>query len=800
MNDLRIALRVLRKNPSYATVAVLTLAIGIGSATAIFSVLNAVVLRPLPYADSDRLVLIRDSSPPRLPEFSLSPGRFLEWTKRSRTFESLAAFQNDSVNLTGAGEPFKLRGSLVTATTFPMLGIAPRLGRTFTAEEDRPGNAAEVILSEATWKGHFGADPNIAGRKVLFDDKPFTIIGVMPASFVFPSVTTEYWRPIAFTPQQATQYGSHYITGIGKLKVGQTVEAAQADLARASREIESLDGNHGWTSLVFSYLGYTVRNVRAGLIVLAGAVAVVLLIACANVANLLLARGLGRQRELAVRAALGASRRRLLRQMLSENLVLGAVGSVAGLAIAAGLLKVVTTSSSVTLPRLQTIGLDTPTVLFALGLAVLTPVIFGLLPATQISRTQLRDVLAQGGRGGANALRARTRAILIVGEVALAVMLVASSSLLLRSFSRLVAVPAGFDTTHELVVPIQLPDARYADASARDQFWSGFLERLAQVPGVEAAAFTQSVPFISDYVSVFEIEGITPADTNQSPNMNFYAISDDYFKAMGIPVIRGRVFDRRDTATSQNVVIISKTTADRYFGGVDPIGRRITAIHQGPASKGAAEIIGVVGDIKQYGLDATTTLQMYQPQRQHGYFSSFTLVVRSAASPDALTASVRGVLHDMDPNLPIATARTIGSYVDASTGPQRFTTALLGGFAGIALLLAAIGVYGLVSFAVAQRTQEIGIRMALGARSSAVLGLVVRQGLGLTAVGVVLGALATFWAARWLQAQLFEASTADSVVALLIAPVALLVAAALACYVPSRRALRVEPVTALRHM
>jgi putative ABC transport system permease protein len=799
MTDLKIALRVLRKNPSYAAVAILTLAIGIGSATAIFSVLNAVVLRPLPYADSDRLVLIRDAAPPRFPEFSLAPGRFLEWTKRSRSFDSLAAFQSDSINLTGSGEPLKMRGYLVSATTFPMLGVPPRLGRTFTADEDRPGSDFEVILAEGTWRSHFGADPSIVGRKVLFDDKPFTVVGVMPSTFVFPSVTAEYWRPIAFTAQQATQYGSHYITGIGKLKAGVTVEAAQADLSRASREIESLPGNQGWTSLVFSYLGYSVRNVRSGLFVLAGAVAVVLLIACANVANLLLARGLGRQRELAVRAALGASRPRLLRQMLSENVVLGAIGSVAGLAIAAGLLKVVTTSTSVVLPRLQTIGLDAPTLGFALLLAVLTPIIFGLLPAAQISRTQLRDVLAQGGRSGSHALRARTRAVLIIGEVALAVVLVASSSLLLRSFARLTAVPAGFDTTHELVVPISLPATRYPDAAARDVFWSGFLERLSDVPGVEAAAVTQSVPFISDYVSVFEIAGITPADTNQSPNTNFYAVSDNYFKAMGIPLLRGRSFGPMDTAKSHNVVVISKTLADRYFATVDPIGRRINNIHQGPQNVDA-EIVGVVGDIKQYGLDAATTLQVYQPERQHGYFSSLTLVVRSMASPDALTHSVRGVLHDMDPNLPIANARTIGSYVDASTGPQRFTTSLLGGFAGIALLLAAIGVYGLVSFAVAQRTQEIGIRMALGARSSTVLGLVLRQGLGLTAIGVVLGTIATFWAARWLQAQLFEASTGDSVVALLIAPTALLAAAALACYVPSRRALRVEPVTALRHM
>ena len=800
MADLRIALRVLRKNPSYAIVAIATLAIGIGASTAIFSVLNAVVLRPLPYADSDQLVLIRDSAPPRFPEFSVSPGRYLEWTRRSRAFESMAAFESDSVNLTGSGEPLKMRGYLVSATTFPLLGIAPKLGRTFTAEEDRPGSNAEVILSEAAWRAHFGGDLALVGKQILFDDKPVTVIGVMPASFTFPSTVTEYWRPIAFTHDEETRYGSHYISAIARLKPGVTVEVARADLERAAREIESLDGNKGWTALVFSYLGYTVRGVKSGLFVLAGAVGVVLLIACANVANLLLARGLGRQRELAVRAALGASRPRLLRQMLSENVVLGVVGSVAGLAIAAAMLKIVTSSTSIALPRLQTIGLDAPTLLFAVSLAALTPLVFGLLPAAQISRTQLRDVLAQGGRGGSRALRARTRAMLIIGEVALAVVLVASSSLLLRSFARLTAVPAGFDTTHELIVPISLPSARYPDASTRDQFWTALLDTVSHLPGVEAIGLTQSVPFISDFVSTFEIAGVTSSDDSKQPTTNFYAVSDNYFKAMGIPLLQGRAFGPTDIAGGQNVVVISKTLADRYFANVDPIGRTITSIHQGPKSPTPAEIVGVVGDIKQYALDATTTLQVYQPARQHGYFSSLTMVVRSAAPPEALTASVRSVLRKIDPNLPIATARTIGSYVDGSTGSQRFTTSLLGTFAGIALLLAAIGVYGLVSFAVAQRTQEIGIRMALGARASTVLGLVLRQGLGLTAVGVAVGTLATLWAARWLQAQLFEASTTDSLVALLISPAALLAAAALACYVPSRRALRVQPVTALRHM
>jgi putative ABC transport system permease protein len=798
MTDLRIALRMLRKNPSYALVAVLTLAIAIGATTAIFSVLNAVVLRPLPFRDSDRLVLIRDSSPPRLPEFSVSPGRFLEWQKRTRSFETMAAIQNDTANLTGVGEPVRMRGAKVSATAFPMLGIGPMVGRTFTADEDRPGADGEVILAEGTWRARFAADRGIVGQKILLDDKPMLVVGVMPASFQFPNALVEYWRPMGFTVAEQTRYGSHYLNVVARLKPGVTVESAGADLARAAREIESLPGNKTWTTLVFSYLGYTVRGVRAGLLVLSGAVAVVLLIACANVANLLLARGLGRERELAVRAALGASRRRLVRQMLTENLVLGLMGSLGGLALAAGLLRIVTTSTSLTLPRLQTIGLDGPTVACAVVLAAVTPVLFGLLPAVQISRTRLRDVLAQGGRSGAQALRGRTRALLIVAEVALAVVLVAGSTLLVRSFARLTAVATGFDPAHSLLVPLSLPNSRYPDDSRNDQFWITLLDRLATAPGVEAAALTQSVPFVSDFVTSFDIAGITPTDQALSPNANFYAVSPAYFRAMGIPLLRGRGFGQADLAGAQRVVVISKTLADRYYGKTDPIGQRLT-LHQGPSTD-PSEIIGVVGDIKQYGLDAATTLQVYEPARQHRYFSAFTIVVRSSAQPEALTGSVRRVLHDLDPALPVATARTLSSYVESSTGPQRFTTMLLGGFAGVALLLAAIGVYGLVSFAVAQRTQEIGIRMALGARRSAVLGLVLRQGLGLTGIGVVLGALGTVWTTALLQAQLFEASARDSVTAIGLAPVALLVAAALACYVPARRALRVPPSTALRQV
>lgn len=798
MNDLRFAFRVLRKHPSFAFVAVVTLAIGIGAATAIFSVVNAVVLRPLPYVDSDRLVVLRDSAPPRLPEFSVAPGRFLEWQKRTRVFESMAAFESQTANLTGSGDPVRLRGARISATAFPMLGVAPLLGRTFTPEEDHPGSDGEVILSEGTWRSRFGGDRALVGRTILLDDEPTVVIGVMPASFVFPNPLTEFWRPMAFTADEQTRYGSHYLAVVARLKPGITVETAGADLARAAREIESLPGNKGWTTLVFSYLGYTVRSVKSGLFVLCGAVGVVLLIACANVANLLLARGLGRQRELAVRSALGASRRDLLFQTVAESALLGLGGSAAGLGLAFVLLRVVTTSSSITLPRLQTIGIDAPTLVCAVALAAITPVIFGLLPAVLISGTHLRDLLAQGGRSGSAPLRARARTTLIVGEVALAVVLVASSTLLIRSFERLTAVPPGFDVTHQLLVPLSLPSSRYATDDRREQFWMAFLDALSRQPGVAAVGLTQAVPFVGDFVDPLKVPGVTPTDESQLPAVNFYAVTPEYFQAMGIPILRGRAITPDDRSSTQRVVVISKMLAERYFATKDPIGQRITVL-QGPTANDS-EIVGVVGDVKQYGLDAATTLQVYEPVRQHRYFSSLTAVVRSSANPETLTATVRQVVRQLDPALPVGTARTLGSYVDSSTSPERFTTVLLGGFAVIAMLLASIGVYGLISFSVAQRTQEIGLRMALGARASRVLRLILGQGLGLAAMGVALGAMGAMGASHFLQASLFEVSSKDSLTALGVAPLALLVAAALACWVPARRALRVPPVTALRDM
>ena len=797
MGDVRFAWRSLRKHPGFAAVALVTLAIGIGSATAIFSVLNAVILRPLPYSEPDRLVIIRDSFIPKLPEFSVSPGRFLEWQTRTRAFDGLAATETATVNLTGSGDPERLRAALVTANVFEVLGASPLVGQAFAArDESDPARADTVVLSEALWRGRFGAAPNIIGRTVALDDKPMTVIGVIPASLTFPASTTQVWLLKQFSPEERRRYGSHNLSVVGRMKRGVTVEQARADLARASREIESIDeGNKGWTTLLFPLLDYYVRGVRAGLWVLSGAVVLVLLIACANVANLVLARGVGRSRELGVRAALGATRARLVRQMFVEHAVLGVAGSVGGIALAWGILRLVMRSEPAGLPRLATIHLDGPTLVCAAVLAGATPIVFGLIPTFQVSRANLSAITTQGARTGASSLGARTRAALIIVEVAVAVMLVAGSTLLMRSFTKLVQVSPGFEADRALMVPLSLPSSRYPDDERRSAFWPALLDRVAMVPGVERAGVMQTVPFVSDFVSSFAVPGKTGEDPSQLPSTNFYAVSPGVLTTMGIPLLRGRDIQPTDGANAPAVSIISKTIADRYFLNEDPIGKQIK-VSQGPRDR-FTEIIGIAGDIKQYGLDAPTTMQVYQPAAQHAYFGTANLIVRTTVDPERVTASLRSVVRELDPELPVPSARTLQSIVSASIGPRRFTTTLLAGFASVALLLSAIGVYGLVAFSVGQRTQEIGVRVVLGASPARVMRLVFGQGLALTAVGATVGLVAGLFGARLLDSLLFNVSERDPL-AFVVAPLTLVAAAAAACYFPARRAMKLNPVSALR--
>lgn len=793
MTDVRYALRSLVRHPGHSIVALATLGLAIGAATAIFSVLNAVVLRPLPYPESDRLVLVRDQWLPRFPEFSVSPGRALMWQQRAHSFDGMAAVQNGTTNLTGVGDPVRLRLASVNANYFAVSGATPIAGRVFRPDETDEHIA---VISEALWRSRFAGAADVIGRTAQLDGNPVQIVGVMPASFALPSATTEVWMIWTFSPDERTRYGSHYASMLARLKPGVTIDAARADLAQVSKQLESEhpDSNKDWTTLVFSLKDYGIRGVRKGILVLVAAVGGVLLIACANVANLLLARGLGRSREFALRAALGAARGRLVRQMILENGVIGLAGSLLGVALGWALLKAMLTVAPATLPRAATIQLDAATLGVALLLAIVTPLIFGILPAWQMSRTNLNSLVQAGGRSGAQVLPTRTRATLIIAEVALSVVLVASSVLLIRSFDRLVGVHPGFSPQNAVALSLSLPGDKYKDPATKEQFFATLVARLEAIPGVSAAGGVQAMPLVSDHVAGIEMDH--PAEAGVvSPSCNFFATTPGYLKAMGIPLLSGRDFTPADSSSGAPVALISKSVADRLLPGVDPLGHRML-VTQGP-KRIFAEIVGVVGNVKTYGLDREDTLEAYEPVRQHAYFGSLTMVVRTSLGSDAAAAAVRTVLKDLDPNLPIANVRTVQSIVDASIGDQKFTTLLLGVFSVTALILAAIGVYGLVSFTVGQRSKEIGIRLALGAKAGAVVKGVLSQGLGLTMVGVVIGGVLSFWATQLLKTELFQVTVHDPV-AFSVAPVVLIVAATVACVRPVMKALNVDPAIALR--
>ncbi|MEZ5317520.1 MAG: ABC transporter permease [Vicinamibacterales bacterium] len=796
--DMRAAWRGLRRHPGQALVAVVTLMVAVGAATAVFTVVNAVILTPLPYPHSDRLALVRDASPPRFPFFSVSPGRFVEWQRRARTFDGLAATTGASANLTGAGEdPERLRLAQASANLFDVLGVSPLRGRTFTAEEDRDGGPRAIILSEGLWRSRFGGRDDVIGRTITVGDLPTTVVGVMPASFQYPSDTTRAWVPLALSEEDRQRYGSHYLRVVGRLRDGETVASARDDLRHAAEALaqEHPSSNESWTVLVDGLHDYTIRDVRGALLLLVAAGAGVLLIACANVAGLLLARGADRQREIAVRSALGADRLRLMRPLFFESLLLGAAGAAGGVLVGLATLRALLATSWARVPRFEDVSLDPVVLAFAVALAVLTPVLFGLLPALQASRTSATGALVAGGRSHASTLRRGTRSWLIVGEVALAVMLVTGSALLLRSLDRLLDVTPGFQPDHVLSVGVSLPESRYPTPEARTAFFRDLLERTGRIPGVERAAQTQVLPFVGDYVASLEIDDQPTPPNSQPPTSNFYAVSPGYFDALGIRLLRGRDFTDADRAEGPRVAIVSRQLAERLFPGVDALGHHIR-VSQGPR-RDFAEIVGVVDDVQVYGLDADMTLQIYEPAAQHGYFTLTALVLRTATPPATVVASVRRVMRDLDPDLPVDTPLLLADEVAASTAPRRFTAALLGGLAGVALLLAAVGIYGLVSFSVGRRVQEFGVRMALGAAPGTIMRLVLGEGLRLAAAGVGLGLVGALLAGRVMQSLLFHVSARDPI-ALAGAALVIVAAAALACYSPARRALRVSPVTALR--
>jgi putative ABC transport system permease protein len=790
LQDLRYGLRSFAKNPGFTAVAVIVLALGIGANTAIFSVVNGVLLRPLPYKDSGRLLSVRELSPKGI-AIPVSPGNFLDWRRQAKSVE-LAAYQSVPVNLTGAGEPARLRETRASASLFPILGVAPMLGRAFLAEEDQESRRFEVLLSYGLWKTRFGGDPTLLGKTLTLDGNPHTVIGVMPRSFAFPE-RSDLWVPMAFRGNEINAHGAKYLGAIGRLAGGATLEQARAEMGTIARDLEKqFPGNKGWGVGLVPLLEARVSRVKTSLWVLIGAVGLVLLIACANVANLLLARGAARQKEVAIRRALGAARIRMIRQLLTESLLLALLGGVLGLAVGWAGVQLLISISPGNIPRLGEVGLDAQAMLYAAGVVLLTGVIFGLAPALQLSKVELSETLKEGGRTGDADPRSRARSLLVVSEVALALVLLAGSGLLIRSFLRLQNVDLGFHPANILTMSIAVSDSRYKTNQEQAAFFHQVLDGVSTLPGVRNAGAATFLPLDLDFV--FDVQKPGHTAENEGITSNYFAISPSYFQAMGIPVVKGRVFSDQDNAQGPRVAIINETLARRLFPDEDPIGQRVY-ITNGPLQWN--EVVGVVGDTKQRSLDTPAPPQIYEPYPQHTW-SWMSLVVRTSGDPLSLAGAVRQQVAAVDKDQPVADIRSMEEIVAQSVGQQRFSLLLLSVFAGLALVLAAVGIYGVMAYSVTQRTREIGIRMALGAKPGDVLRLIVGKGMVLALAGVAAGVAGALALSRFLASLLFEVRPNDPVTFALVS--AVLVAVALAAsYLPARRAMKVDPLVALRY-
>ncbi len=794
MNDLKFAVRQLWKYPGFSAVAILTLALGIGTCTAIFSVVNAVLLRPLDYPDAHRLVVVRETNVPQFPEFSVSPANFGDWQKQADAFSGIYATRSNSYNLTGDGDPVRVIALRVTASYFDTLGVKPVIGRAFRPDEDAPGHDKEIVLSHGFWQRHFGGRETALNETLTLNGESYTVIGVMPESFNRGS-RSEIYAPMAFSDKEWQARGAHFINVGARLKPRVSLAQAQSQMTLIADRLATQypDSNKGWSAKVIPQLEYTTRDLSTILYCLLGAVGALLLIACANVANLLLARATTRHREISIRAALGANRWQVTKQLLTESLVLAACGGVLGFLFAHFGLVGLLSLAPADLPRAREIGIDGWTLVFTSILILLTGLGFGLFPALQSSRLDLVGVLKEGGRGVSVGARHFGRHSLVVAEIALALILLAGAGLLIRSFTRLQSVHPGFDPQNAVMVSFSVPATKYPDGPKQYVLADAVVKRFAALPGVKAVGATQVLPFSgNDYVLSFLIDGRPPVAPSDQPSTNYFSITPDYFKAMGIPLLRGRPFNEQDREGAARVAIINKSFADQFFPNEDPIGKRIST--SGPDAW--SEIVGIVGDVKTSGLDQDTVVQSYEPLAQQP-FSSMTFVVRTDGAQAGLANALRREVYAVDKDQPVFRIESIESLVMSSYARQRFATTLFSVFSGLALILAAIGIYGVMSYSVSQRTGEFGIRIALGAQRRDLLRLVLGQGARLTALGITAGLVGALAAGQVVQSILFQTGPRDpltfGIIAALLGAVALL-----ACVLPALRATTVDPVEALR--
>ncbi|HYP29038.1 MAG TPA: ABC transporter permease [Blastocatellia bacterium] len=802
IQDIRYGIRLLAGKPGFTAVAAIALALGIGANTAIFSVVNKVLLNPLPYKDPDRIMMVwEENAKSGYPIDTPSPANFISWKEQNQVFEDMAAFDDATFSLTGGGEPEKITGDLVSASFFPILGVDPIFGRVFSPEEDVPGANRVVIISHGIWQRRFGSDREILGKTLTLDGQSYSVIGVMPPQFEFLGRGSELWVPIAFTQEEAAARGNHYLEVIARTRPGVTREQAQADMSliaeRLQQEFPLTNTSVG--AVVIPLHEQIVGDIRPALLILMGAVGFVLLIACANVANLLLARAAVRQKETAIRTALGAGRARLVRQFLTESVLLSGLGGVLGLVISIVGVKVLVSFVPDSISQAKEVTLDAKVLLFTFGISMLTGVIFGLIPALQASRPNLNETLKEGGRdSSAGASGSRARNILVVSEIGLALVLLIGAGLMINSFLKLLSVDPGFRTDSMLTAKIILPDSKYPGRIERAAFFRQLLERVGSLPGVEAAGLTTSLPLTSKGNSLgIAVEGRPEPPPDEVPIIVTRVINPDYFRTMSIPLLQGRIFSEQDSENAPFVVIIDEAMARKLWPDEDPIGRRIKMGGYNSTSPWRS-VVGVVKEVRQFELDAAPRPQMYVPFPQTGVFAPQDLVLRTSGDPLSMVSAVRSEVWAIDKDQPISTVRTMEDIMAASVAKQRFNMLLLGIFAVVALVLAAVGIYGVMSYLVTQRTREIGLRMALGAQRSDVLKLVVGQGFKLVAIGVALGLFASFALTRYMSSLLFGVSTTDPVTFVVIS-VTLIAIALLASYIPARRATQIDPMRALHY-
>ena len=808
--DVKLGLRMLLKSPGFTTVAVLSLALGIGANTAIFSLIDAVLLRPLNFKDPDRLAVIwEDASEIGFARNTPAPANYADWKSQNHTFETIAAMDGNTFSLTGDGPPEKVEANEVTADLLPMLGIEPLHGRLFAPEEDRPGASPVAIISYGLWQRRFGGDPGLVGRDILLDGRSTTVIGIMPSAFQLLGNGVEIgrgidvWTPIAFTAQRLNMRGSHYLTVIGRLKPGVALLQAQSDIQTITRHIAEDHPDHaaGLRANVFSMRNELTGEVRPVLLVLLASVALVLLVACVNLANLLLSRGAERGREIAVRTALGAGRWRLTRQMLTESVMLAIAGAGLGLLLAYlsfGFLKILVPPSMAMFAGLK---LNGGVLAFTLLAGLGSGMLFGLAPARQAGRVDLAEALKLAAGRGQKTSSGTMRRVLVIAQVALALLLLVGAGLLIQTFVRLRRLDLGFRPDNVLAVRTVLPYSKYGKPSLRSAFYSSVLERVERLPGVVAAGYGTSAPLTwKGGTNSVTVEGHPDASKDSYGRDTMYRqISPDYLHALGTPLRRGRFFDQHDSSDSAPVAIINETMARQFWEGDDALGRRFS-IDQGPNELPKwITVVGIVPDVREMGLEAPPKAEMYLPYQQSdvSWNAPRDLVVHTSGDPLGLAAAVRSQIWDVDASQPVSDIRTLDSIIDEEVTKQRLGMTLLGALAGLALLLAAIGIYGVLSYTVAQRTPEIGVRMALGATSGNVMRMVMGGALIESAIGVGIGLIGAFGLTRLMSSLLFGVSKTDPMTFASV-PVIIVIVSLVASYLPARRATRVDPMTAVR--